>query len=75
MTRRTNLPAVFLAILLAVSAALPGVGADDQSGVCERALSDCLNDPASQATAPFGTVVCIVGYAFCKKYIDPGSAC
>jgi hypothetical protein len=42
-----------------------------QSGVCEDALKECLDDWYNQAWGYIGTVYCLMGYAFCKKYIDP----
>lgn len=42
-----------------------------QSGVCENALKECLNDWYNQAWGYIGTVYCAMGYAFCKKYVDP----
>ena len=72
MKNRAFRPVVFLLVFLSFAAALPGFWIDDSSGgVCERALSDCFNDVMTQATAPFGAVTCLIGYAFCKKYIDP----
>lgn len=72
MTKRIRLLVALSMIWLSFAAGLPGFEADDSSGgVCERALSDCFNDIMTQATGPFGAVACIIGYAFCKKYIDP----
>jgi hypothetical protein len=49
-----------------------GIGAGNlQSGVCEDAVKECFNDWYNQAWGYFGTVYCVMGYAFCKKYIDP----
>ncbi len=70
MKKRANFTAVFLAILVTFAAGFPAIEAEAEGGVCEKALSDCLNDPMTQATAPLGPISCIVGYAFCKKYID-----
>jgi hypothetical protein len=65
---------VFILILLLSGLAL-GLRAEDSSSippnVCERAFSDCLNDPMIASWAAYGTLYCLVGYAFCKKYIDP----
>jgi hypothetical protein len=71
MRKRVHLSAAFLLIFLMSAAAMPGLEDDDSTGVCERALNDCINDVVTQASGPFGAVICIVGYAFCKKYIDP----
>jgi len=74
MTNRAYQPVVFLLVFLSFAVGLPGFGTDDPSGgVCERALSDCFDDIMTQATGPFGAVICIVGYTFCKKYIDPSN--
>jgi hypothetical protein len=42
-----------------------------RGGTCEEALGRCLDDIFTQAIGPFGTVYCGIGFAFCKKYIDP----
>lgn len=61
----------FTAIFLTFAGGLFALGAAGEEGVCERALTDCLNDLVSQATGFIGTTFCIVGYTFCKRYIDP----
>jgi len=50
-----------------------GIGAPPQlrASVCEEALFRCLDDFFNQVLGPFGTVYCGIGFAFCKKYIDP----
>jgi hypothetical protein len=51
-----------------------GIGAPPvRAGVCEEALVRCLDDLYNQIFGPFGTVYCGIGFAFCKKYIDPES--
>jgi hypothetical protein len=42
-----------------------------QSGICEDALKECFDDWYNQAWGYVGTVYCVMGYAFCKKYINP----
>ena len=42
-----------------------------QSGVCEDAIKECFDDWYNRAWGYIGTVYCLVGYAFCKKYIEP----
>jgi len=71
MKKRVALSAVLLLAFLSFAVDIPGLDVDDSGGVCERALSDCFNDIMIQATGPFGAVTCIIGYIFCKKYIDP----
>ena len=39
------------------------------SGDCEDAFLRCSYDPYWQAV-PFGVVYCMIGYAFCLKYIE-----
>jgi len=73
MTKRIHLSVVLVSIFLSFAVGLPGLDGDGSGGVCERALSDCFDDIVTQATGPFGVVGCIVGYAFCKKYIDPAN--
>ena len=49
-----------------------GLGAPEvRAGVCEEALFRCVDDFYNQVLGPFGTVYCGIGFAFCKKYIDP----
>jgi hypothetical protein len=49
-----------------------GFGAPEvRAGVCDEALWRCLDDLYNQVLGPFGTVYCGIGFAFCKKYIDP----
>jgi len=74
MKKRASFIAVFLAILVTFAAGFPCIEAEAEAGVCEKALSDCLNDIVTQATAPFGPISCFIGYTFCKKYIDPSQA-
>jgi len=63
---------VFILIFLLLSGLAFGFWAeDDSSKVCERAFSDCLNDLGNASWAAYGTLYCLVGYGFCKKYIDP----
>jgi hypothetical protein len=51
-----------------------GIGAPPlRAGVCEEALVRCLDDLYNQVFGPFGTVYCGIGFAFCKKYIEPES--
>ena len=71
MIKRIRLLAALSMICLSFSVGLPGFEADGSGGICERALSDCFDDIMIQATGPFGAVTCIIGYVFCKKYIDP----
>ena len=42
-----------------------------RGGPCEEALGRCFDDIFTQAFASFGIVYCGIGFAFCKKYIDP----
>jgi hypothetical protein len=44
---------------------------DLRAGVCEEALVRCLDDFFNQVLGPFGTVYCAIGFAFCKKFVDP----
>lgn len=63
---------VFILILLLLSGLALGLRAEDiPSNICERAFFDCLNDPMISSWAAYGTLYCLVGYGFCKKYIDP----
>lgn len=56
---------IFASLLLGLQAfALRG-------GPCEEALDRCLDDIYTQAFGSFGMVYCGIGFAFCKKYIDP----
>ncbi|MCX6563034.1 MAG: hypothetical protein NTU60_05445 [Candidatus Aminicenantes bacterium] len=71
MTKRIRLLVALSMICLSFAVGLPGFEADGSGGICERALSDCFDDIMTQATGPFGAVICIIGYTFCKKYIDP----
>ena len=72
MTRTLIKRTAMAAIFLALAGGLFAFESAGDDGVCERALYDCLNDIMSQATGFIGTAFCIVGYTFCKKYIDPG---
>jgi hypothetical protein len=59
------------ALLICLVLGLGLEASDLQSGVCEDALKECLDDWYNQAWGYIGTVYCLMGYAFCKKYIDP----
>lgn len=39
-------------------------------GACELALYRCMNDPMNYASSE-NAFHCLLGYVFCKKYIDP----
>ncbi len=62
---------VVILILLLLSGLVLGLRAEDgSSNVCERAFSDCIDDPMISSWAVYGTLYCLVGFGFCKKYID-----
>jgi hypothetical protein len=42
-----------------------------RGGTCEDALNRCFDDVFTQAFGTFGMLYCGIGFAFCKKYIDP----
>jgi hypothetical protein len=49
-----------------------GIGAVDlRANVCEEALVRCMDDFFNQVLGGFGMVYCGIGFAFCKKFIDP----
>jgi hypothetical protein len=51
-----------------------GLGTLDlRANVCEEALVRCLDDFYTQVLGGLGTVYCGIGFAFCKKFIDPAS--
>ena len=51
-----------------------GIGAADlRANACEEALVRCLDDFFNQVLGAFGTGYCGIGFAFCKKFIDPES--
>ena len=61
--------AALLALILGLGL---GIGAPGlRAGVCEEAVLRCLDDLYNQVLGPFGAVYCGIGFAFCKKYIDP----
>lgn len=71
MKNRFGKAAVIVLLLLGLGL---GFGAPDlRAGVCEEALFRCLGDFYSQVLGAFGTVYCGIGFAFCKKFIDPAS--
>jgi hypothetical protein len=72
MTKKIIRGMAFTAIFLTLAGGLFALGAVGDEGVCERALYDCVNDLITQATGFIGATFCIVGYTFCKRYIDPG---
>ena len=60
--------AIFALVLLAVLFNI--VVAEADLGPCENAFFLCMQDP-SWAGASEGVFHCLLGYLFCKKYIDP----
>jgi len=63
--------AVIILLLIFLPGLVPGLWAEDESSnVCERAFNDCINDPMISSWSAYGTLYCLVGYGFCKKYID-----
>ena len=71
MTKKMIRGTAFTAIFLMLAGGLVAFGAAGDEGVCERALYDCVNDLMTQATGYIGAAFCIIGYTFCKRYIDP----
>lgn len=62
--------AKFLSAVLLVSVFSAGVLAEEpEPGLCEVALYRCLLDQQYLGTAE-GAVHCLLGYIFCKKYVD-----
>ena len=54
-----------------VLAALVGLSPNAvELGKCEQAFADCMQGMHGIALGVGGHVYCMVGYAFCKKYID-----
>ena len=71
MRKRRQKNRTIAAALLVCLVLVMGIGAGYlQSGVCEDAIKECFDDWYNQAWGYFGTVYCLMGYAFCKKYID-----
>jgi len=55
--------AVLFAVILSLNASFV------EAGGCENAFMRCVDDPISHISM-VGGVVCIIGYVFCKKYIE-----
>ncbi len=64
---KTMAAVVLIGLVLAMAIDAPCL----HSGVCEDAFQECSGDWYNQAWGYIGTVYCLMGYAFCKKYIDP----
>lgn len=72
---------LMIAVLLLGGGSLPflfgAAGEDDEAGICARALSNCLGTAGSSALALDwkavikALAICIVGYEFCRDYIEP----
>jgi len=60
--------ALVLAFLIIGLSVQPG---ELQSGICEEAFLACMDDWYNQAWGYIGTIYCAMGWAFCKKYVDP----
>jgi hypothetical protein len=45
-------------------------GAETGPGPCEFAFFRCFSDPQWVGATTEGLFHCVLGYAFCKKYID-----
>ena len=63
--------ALLVCLLVASGSFLGLIAAEPGAGICERAFFECLTDPLNQAMGYLGMIYCGIGYAFCKKYIDP----
>jgi hypothetical protein len=62
------------ACILAVLAVCLGLAALDlRAKICEEAFERCLQDPVNVPLGPLGALYCTIGYAFCKKFIDPAA--
>ncbi len=71
---------VLLLAAVAASGSLPllsGASEDDEAGICAKALSNCLGTAGGAAlsadwkTVIKAVVICIAGYEFCLKYVEP----
>jgi len=72
MTKKNRNFAVILASFLLLSGFSLGLQAEVlPANVCEKAFFECFMDPLNNALPFFGPIYCGIGYAFCKKYIDP----
>ena len=59
------LSVLFLTLVINIGA----IAEAPEPGPCEIALYRCLNDPLYFGTSD-GVFHCLLGYLFCKKYID-----
>jgi hypothetical protein len=66
-TTAKTLSAVLLLAIVALGLWVPAA----RAGICESALIECMNDEWNVTFGPFEGVYCILGYVFCKKYIEP----
>jgi hypothetical protein len=75
MSARNRTMAWTLAILLLwgaipqAKASAPEDGSSE-SGICRRALDQCLRDPFVNVNM-FGLIGCLGGYSFCLRFIEP----
>ncbi len=59
---------VFCLLILTVMMNL--YGGEAELGPCEMAFFRCFNDPLWRGGTTEGLFHCLLGYAFCKKYIE-----
>jgi len=59
---------VFCLVILTVMMNL--YGAETEPGPCEMAFFHCFKDALRGGATSEGLFHCLLGYAFCKKYID-----
>jgi len=71
MTSKFRKGAAVALLVLGLGLGLGLGSADLRAGVCEDAFVRCIGDLYNQVLGGFGTIYCGVGFAFCKKYIDP----
>lgn len=62
----TSLVLCFLILMMSVNVS----GFEIEPGPCEMAFFRCFEDPLWRGAPIAGLFHCILGYAFCKKYID-----
>jgi hypothetical protein len=60
-------------LLIAAAAAGLFVRAEEEAdpGICEQAAILCWLDPYVRTAGPQTFAFCILGYAYCKKYVEP----
>ena len=68
MSRKNLKRIVFCLLILTVMMNLSG--AEKELGPCEMAFFRCFNDSRWKGATTEGLFHCLLGYAFCKKYIE-----